>query len=337
MMRRLLNISLFAVILTFFITPLAFASAANEAGAAQLKSRLDGVLQEKKDDLSKSGITLSTSGDILVTPAEDSYKVTLPNLYLKNLKGEKVTDITFGAQNFIGDWDDKLDGFSKINAQYSDVKITDYLNKQTTSIQNATLSTISKALQKDWLSNVNLSLNNVVMTPENIVDPLLPQGATINIKMSDVPYNKLTDFTNEYLSGAKTANGFGVLQDFLKSFSDTNMNFVMENSNISSPLYKVNMDANLKSQANSNLGVAGVLNLNIEGLENSVKSLSTKRSQLNGAELDKLNNAINVLTILQLTSQKQGDSYVFKVAIDENSNVFVNGQDISALLVMSGL
>ncbi|MCC7305384.1 MAG: hypothetical protein IT558_03885 [Alphaproteobacteria bacterium] len=160
------------LLLAFFITTPAYA-AINAEGAAKLKTIFENFIAYQKSVSAMPGAArMEYDGEILVEEAGDYYAVTLPHtrfvypdgsrldfgmvsinasphdkpgqwkmafalptpIVVMDAAGNPVTKISLGAQKAAGVWDEQLENFAKLDAQYNDIKAESLQNNFTLTI-----------------------------------------------------------------------------------------------------------------------------------------------------------------------------------------------------------
>lgn len=173
----------------FLSAPAAAQQPINDAGANALKAQITEVLNKQKNARQLSGGALITEGDVVVEQADTYYAVTLPDIAVKDEKGETAeigiiainaipdatpcnwklsvslpTPITWknaagtpvrkmniGNQRLSGLWNQSLAGFSTLDGAYDNVTIDDMARQKTYKIATVNiLSNMKETAQGIW-------------------------------------------------------------------------------------------------------------------------------------------------------------------------------------------
>lgn len=166
---------MFCALMAFtIITSPAFAADINDEGEARLRALISAWIVDQKALMESDVTSLKTEGDILIEQAKDYYAVTLPKItYAVPNEGDvkidlisinavptenpndwkmsvslptsitstkteddSTTTINFGPQKMSGLWSGDLNSFSKIDAEYKDMSITNSKAAEVATIDN---------------------------------------------------------------------------------------------------------------------------------------------------------------------------------------------------------
>lgn len=192
---------LFFLTLALFISAPAFAQPAiNDAGAQALKAQINDVLSRQKNARQLSGGALLTEGDVVVEQADTYYAVTLPDLTVKDEKGDTAeigiiainaipeatpgdwklsvsipTPITWknaagtpvrkmalGTQRLSGLWKQSLAGFSTLDGAYNNVMVDDLARQKTYKIATVgVVSNLKETAQGIWSGDTVATLKGL--------------------------------------------------------------------------------------------------------------------------------------------------------------------------------
>lgn len=180
--------------------PAAAQAPINDAGAAALKTQIEDVLNKQKNTRQLSGGALVTEGNVVVEQADTYYAVTLPDITIKDEKGESAeigiiainaipdatpgnwklsvsvpTPITWknaagtpvrkmniGTQRLSGFWNQSLSAFSALDGSYGNVAIEDMARQKTYRIATVNiLSNLKETAQGIWSGDTVATLKGL--------------------------------------------------------------------------------------------------------------------------------------------------------------------------------
>ena len=161
----------FALLALLIVTTMPAQAQDNNARAQILKGQLEGFLENQKSVALKNGSKLATKGEITVEQASGYYAFTLPHITFTDAKGVRTeigmlalnavpqeknewkitmalptpinsygsgggeqfrTDI--GNQNASGVWNEKLGHFTSVDANYSNIRLSNLMDQSTVTI-----------------------------------------------------------------------------------------------------------------------------------------------------------------------------------------------------------
>lgn len=181
--------------------PIPARAAVNAAGAAHLKDIFTRYLEERKSAMKASHQELKTEGPLTVEPAGTYYAITLPHLSVYRpdgsytdigifainvLPGAKSNEwkitlaaptpiigydatktpelrIDLGKQTFNGIWDENIESFSKLDAQYQNTAVEQIKDGMVVKIPQTTIvyNLIPDAGGKTWSGPVKYEMSNI--------------------------------------------------------------------------------------------------------------------------------------------------------------------------------
>jgi hypothetical protein len=178
------------------------AATIDAAGAAHLKTVFSNLLSDKARHITSQGSKLVMDGDVMVEPASGYYAVTLPHLSVvaadnsrvdigmiavnvipddkpdqwkmslalptpltwRDAQGAEKVKVEIGKQNFAGIWNEKLQNFTKLKAEYKDIKVNTP-DKQFLGAANAVtlIYDLNQGSDGHWSGPVNYAANGIVL------------------------------------------------------------------------------------------------------------------------------------------------------------------------------
>lgn len=172
------RLPLFLLALCLFVSAPASAQAPiSDVGAQALKTQIEDMIARQKNAKQLSGGALLTEGHVVVEQADSYYAVTLPDITVKDHKGESaeigiiainavpeatpgdwklsvsvptpitwknaagtpVRKMSLGGQRLSGQWKQSLAGFSTLDGAYNNVVVDDLIRQKTYKIANVGL------------------------------------------------------------------------------------------------------------------------------------------------------------------------------------------------------
>jgi hypothetical protein len=355
-----------------------FASEINDAGAKRLESMFATLLNEQKAKTETHGGTLTTQDNIVVEQASDYYAITLPAFTITNKDGTGTqigliainatptknpdnwnlsialptplkylnkngnieTQINIGTQRMNGLWDGELKTFSKLAAQYDDIKITRSNNLSTITVDKINVLT-SLDVDKENLWSIR---NKIKLRGLNVNHPtfneFIPSDINLNINLDKLPLLQIMEIIKNITANSGNVNvqKIQILSAMLslpQIFGDAGMTFNIVNSNFKNDLYDIKLNSDFHSNSTSILGATGELDANIKGLKETIKELEKKKKSVEESHKLPISIAIQKLKMLQKAAQKNGDIHKIKLTLDENAKLLINSKDINEVASQS--
>ena len=178
------------------------AATIDAAGAAHLKTVFTNLLTDKAKRITSQGSKLVMDGDVMVEPASGYYAVTLPHLSVvsadnsrfdigmisvnvipddkpdqwkmslalptpltwRDAQGAEKVKVEIGKQNFAGIWNEKLQNFTKLKAEYRDIKVNTPDKQFLGAATGLTLIyDLNQGSDGHWSGPINYAANGVVL------------------------------------------------------------------------------------------------------------------------------------------------------------------------------
>jgi len=241
-----------------------YAQDINDKDAKKLQTIFETILQKQKEAVEKGGSTLTTNGSIAVEQADDYYAVTLPTMAVtdeklnkteigmiavnvkptddneswkmsvalpmpvikKNKDGTVLNELNIGQQKMSGLWHEKIQNFSKVDAQYTNVIFKDLTKNTSLTVDTVVIDSDVK-LNDDKVSGpTKISLNNISSKGKNGADLITVKNVTFNADYDDIDVAMIN--STNIIPLAKNIGGInikGTMKDLRGVYNLDELNF----------------------------------------------------------------------------------------------------------------
>jgi hypothetical protein len=169
------------------------------------------------------------------------------------------------------------------------------------------------------------------------LDALIPTSTNFGLFFQSIPIQQLSDMSKDI--GIKGDNSqtqkTQVMQKIMglpQILAAANSSIILEKTGFQNDIYNVSISADIKANSTSMFGAVGSLSIAIDGLEKTLEEINKKKSTVTPEQGNKLNQAIQTLSMIQVIGDKQGSSYVLNFTATEDAKLLLNGKDMSALM-----
>jgi hypothetical protein len=120
------------------------------------------TVTDKNDDITRMGL-IALNVVPTGTPGEWKMSVALPSpILFEEENGRKITRVDFGKQEMSGIWNEKLENFSKLTAQYDNIKISQNVRRETLTFDQVDIAVdLQETANGKWSGPTRFAVNGM--------------------------------------------------------------------------------------------------------------------------------------------------------------------------------
>lgn len=204
------------------------------------------------------------------------------------------------------------------------------------SLADATLKMKSKAVEDDKI-NYDFQMGYNGLDANNLKE-LTPSKFKIGFAFENLPFNELKNMGMK-LSSASASNPnsgkIAALQSMMtlpQILSQAKTTLQITDTGVSNDNYQAVVSGDLKASAASPIGIIGDVTMRLKGLSKITENLEEEKIDATPKKLKQINSALKNIQMVQLFSEKSGDTDILNLTISEAGKILINDKDISLLM-----
>ena len=167
------------------------------------------------------------------------------------------------------------------------------------------------------------------MTPKQVKFDL----ALKNLPIEDIIQQAITLYEPGNREGAQRVAALQMMMTVPQMLSKSDMAILIKDTNLISDSYQVKVAADFAANPNSPLGFAGALNMNFDGLDETLNKLKEASVMASEEEKQKLFRSVGIFSMVQQKCPKSGSTYQCELSLTNDGKLLLNGEDASPLLM----
>lgn len=192
--------------------------------------------------------------------------------------------------------------------------------------------------------NMRFGYDNFILSPElEDIAALAPSNVNLDLSLANIPFNEITELGMNTLESGAASPGMAAMSLAFKLpaiLSKAETTLLIEDNYYGNEMYHVDLDGAIKTDLTAVHTATADVKAKVRGIDAVIGYLANQ-AQKPDAPTQKLQQTIATLTMLKgMGAAGENDAgkptHDFDVILDKNGKIFLNGQDMTAMMGLLG-